>query len=69
MEKITKPECLIDREHEICLELIKGISNLNIADKLFISKNTVKVHLTNIYKKLGIRNRVELTNLYISKVL
>lgn len=47
------------RETEILELLITGISNKDIAEKLFISIHTVKTHLYNIYKTLKIRNRVE----------
>jgi predicted ATPase/DNA-binding CsgD family transcriptional regulator len=38
----------------------KGLSNPNIAGELFISRNTVKVHLSRAYAKLGVTNRTEL---------
>ena len=47
------------RETEILQLVITGISNKDIAEKLFISIHTVKTHLYNIYKTLKIRNRVE----------
>ncbi len=50
------------REREIIDLLLKGKSNKEIEDKLFISINTVRNHIYNIYRKLGIRNRVELVN-------
>jgi len=37
----------------------EGRSNKEVADKLFICEVTVKVHLRHIYKKLGVRNRIE----------
>jgi DNA-binding CsgD family transcriptional regulator len=50
------------REREIIDLLLKGKSNKEIEDKLFISINTVRNHIYNIYRKLGVRNRVELVN-------
>jgi len=41
-------------------EIIHGLSNKEISNKFKISNNTVKAHLKNIYKKLGVRNRWEL---------
>ena len=47
------------REIEI-LELIKdGFSNPQISQKLFISENTVKTHIKNLYKKMSVSNRKE----------
>ncbi len=51
------------RELEIVSKVITGLSNREIADKLFISIKTVENHLYNIYQKTGVRNRVQLTNL------
>jgi DNA-binding CsgD family transcriptional regulator len=50
------------REKEIISELCKGLTNKEIADKLFISLQTVKDHTHRIYIKTGLRNRVELVN-------
>ena len=40
--------------------VVAGCSNSDIADKLSISAKTVKHHLTNIFDKLGLSNRLEL---------
>lgn len=50
---------LSDREIEILEMIEKGNTNQEIADKLFISLNTIKTHTTNIYQKLDVRNRVQ----------
>jgi NarL family two-component system response regulator LiaR len=50
---------LTDREQEILTALAKGLTNLEISDQLSISTATVKFHLTNIFTKLGAKNRVE----------
>jgi NarL family two-component system response regulator LiaR len=50
---------LTDREREILALLVEGLTNLEISDQLSISKATVKYHLTNIFTKLGAKNRVE----------
>jgi DNA-binding CsgD family transcriptional regulator/N-acetylneuraminic acid mutarotase len=54
-------EKLTDREVEVLQEVAKGITNREVAQSLFISVNTVKVHLRNIYTKLGADSRTEAT--------
>jgi DNA-binding CsgD family transcriptional regulator len=51
------------RERDIIREIIKGLSNKEIADKLFISLQTVKDHTHRIYIKTNVRSRVQLINL------
>ena len=48
------------REVEVLNLIIKGASNGEISEKLFISENTVKFHVRNILKKTGCSNRTEL---------
>jgi DNA-binding CsgD family transcriptional regulator len=50
---------LTSRESEILHHLEKGCSNAKIAETLFISENTVKFHIKNIYIKLNVKNRME----------
>lgn len=52
---------LSKREKEILREVVKGKNNKDIATELYISSNTVKKHISNIYKKLGVANRLEAT--------
>lgn len=53
---------LTNREREIINLLIEGFTKREVGDRLFISEFTVKTHIQNIYAKLGVSNRVELTN-------
>ena len=50
-------DVLTSREVEVLSELGQGRSNRQIAERLFISENTVKVHVHNILDKLNLRNR------------
>ena len=38
----------------------RGLSNKEIANQMFVTEKTVKFHLTNIYKKLGVASRAQL---------
>ena len=51
---------LTDRELEVIAAIVAAYSNRDIAAKLQISEKTVKRHLTNIFEKLGVSNRLEL---------
>ena len=50
---------LTTREQEILNLLAMGYSNQKIADKLYVSVNTIKTHMSNLFDKLGARSRVE----------
>ena len=52
-------ERLTRREREVLRLVADGLSNREVAGRLFISEVTVKVHLRHIYEKLGVRNRME----------
>lgn len=50
---------LTKREQQIITFLSMGASNQQIAEQLFVSENTVKTHLHNIFKKIDVKNRVQ----------
>ncbi|MGC2425271.1 MAG: response regulator [Nitrospirota bacterium] len=65
--KISKNYKLTKKEMEIIKIIIsEGVSNAEISENLSISKNTVKVHLRNIFKKVGVESKTALTTLLLS---
>ena len=54
-----RPAGLTEREGAILQALARGLSNDAIAKELWITKQTVKFHLRNVYRKLGVSNRTE----------
>ncbi|HET8882879.1 MAG TPA: LuxR C-terminal-related transcriptional regulator [Solimonas sp.] len=55
-------EPLTDREKEILVYLANGVSNKEMARRIFVSENTVKFHLKNIYSKLAVSSRLQAIN-------
>jgi NarL family two-component system response regulator LiaR len=60
---------LTEREREVLVLLVDGLSNQEIADKLFLGIGTVKFHVRNIYSKLGVDNRVAAVTLAMQRHL
>ena len=50
---------LSNREREVLVQLSTGLSNREIAEKLFIAEQTVKNHISVIFSKLGVRDRLQ----------
>jgi DNA-binding NarL/FixJ family response regulator len=62
-EDVTRPFRkfgLTPREAEIVGEIVKGLTNKELAEKLEISEDTIKRHLSNIFDKVGASHRLEL---------
>ena len=59
--KLAQPlvEPLSERELEILQLVAEGLTNREIASRLYLSLNTVKAHTRNIYGKLGVNNRTQ----------
>jgi DNA-binding NarL/FixJ family response regulator len=57
-------ERLSAREQEVLHHVVRGFGNKELAVRLTISEATVKAHLTNIFRKLGVRGRSELSAAY-----
>lgn len=62
MARTLPLEELTDREAEILMLLGSGLSNKEIARNVFVSENTVKYHLKNIYSKLRVGSRLQATS-------
>lgn len=60
---------LTRREHEVLALLVQGMSNPEIADRLVISRSTVKVHISSILSKLGVTSRAEAISVAIQNKL
>jgi LuxR family maltose regulon positive regulatory protein len=55
-------EPLSERELEVLRLLAGGLSNREIAERLYLSLNTLKAHTANIYSKLGAHSRMQAVN-------
>ena len=62
-ERIFEKYELSEREREIAFYILEGKKNKEIAGEMFLSPNTVKVHASNLYRKLGASNRVQATRI------
>lgn len=56
----TKIAVLTERERDIAAFLVEGLGNTQIAKRLYLSEETIKVHLAQARAKLGLRNRTQL---------
>ncbi len=59
MPRAELPEPLSEREMQVLRGLADGLGYRDIADQLVVARGTVKVHVHNIYSKLGVANRTQ----------
>ncbi len=64
LENLFQQYGISKREREIIKEICDGLTNQQIADRLFISLQTVKDHTHNIFRKVNVSNRVQLTQIF-----
>jgi two-component system, NarL family, response regulator LiaR len=58
-ENLLSQLAISKREYEVLALIAKGLSNQEIADKLFLSLNTVKTHTSNLFLKLDVKRRTQ----------
>jgi DNA-binding CsgD family transcriptional regulator len=56
-----------NREYEVICKLSEGLSNKEIAESLYLSENTIKTHLANIFSKLNAKRRTEVLKILRSE--
>lgn len=59
LELVKQQYALSEREYEIARLMFEGKNNKEMAELLYLSPNTVKVHASNLYRKLGAANRIQ----------
>ena len=58
-ENNLKQLSISKREHEVLILMAEGLSNQEVADKLFVSLNTVKTHSSKLFEKLNVQRRTQ----------
>ena len=67
LEAVFDAFAVSKREGEVAELILKGMSNKEIEDALFISMNTVKNHIYNLYRKLGVNSRGQFVSLLLDE--
>jgi DNA-binding CsgD family transcriptional regulator len=67
IDNIHKTIQLTKRENEIVALLLKGRTYKMIADELYVSENTIKTHIKNIYSKFNVKSKRELIYLFLEE--
>lgn len=60
---------LTEREVEVLTLIVEGLNNLDIAERLYLSRSTVKYHISSLFIKLGVTNRSEAISLALKNNL
>jgi NarL family two-component system response regulator LiaR len=60
---------LTERELEVLALMVEGMSNPEIAERLFVSRSTIKFHVSNVLSKLGVASRTEAVSLALKQDL
>jgi PAS domain S-box-containing protein len=58
-QRANRFDPLSERESEVLALVAQGLSNRQVAEQLFVSENTVKFHLQNVFQRLSVANRTE----------
>lgn len=58
-EEIQKSLEVSNREKDVLIGMAEGLSNQQIADKLFLSESTIKTHSSNLFTKLDVQRRTQ----------
>jgi DNA-binding NarL/FixJ family response regulator len=66
MRHLVSPPALTHREKEIVSLVIQGLTNGQIAARLFLAESTVKTHLSSAFRRLGVKSRREAAALVLS---
>lgn len=65
--KFKDDNSLTDKETEVVNLLLRGYTYKAMSENLFISENTLKYHIKNIYQKLNVNNKMDLIKIFMEK--